>query len=153
MSDEDYINYIVMKINVHLNEHLKCDDELSTYDIAMKYLTDKEKEIYVEYFYGLYKLYVKNKENYTLMEHYERSKKQKAIEEAEKAARLEQLCVDNPDELTDNELHVLYTTLIKIGTVVGGVLMVIGTITFGIIEIDATEVLVKLNRISAKILH
>lgn len=153
MSDEEYINYIIMKISVHLNEDIKENSELTVYDIAVKYLTDKEKEIYIEYFYGLYKLYSKNKENYTLMEHYEQSKKKLAIEKVEAEAKLQQLCIDNPDELTDNELHAMYNTLIKLGIIVGGVVMMFSTIAFGVIELDATEILVYLNRFTSKMFH
>jgi len=153
MDDEEYINYIIMKISVHLNEDIKENSELTVYDVAVKYLTDKEKEMYIEYFYGLYKLYSKNKENYKLMEHYEQSKKKLAIEKAEADAKLKQLCIDNPDELTDNELHIMYHILIKIGIIVGGVTMMFSTIAFGIIELDATEILIYLNKFTSKMFH
>lgn len=145
-NDSEYLSYVNTKLDVYIDMQLRFNPTADASKILQigitEYLSESERVQIIEYLYGLYSYYSKNKQSYELIRDYDehvRIRRRKT----DKTYGSDAIC----PAMDKDEKYKLHSMLFKATLTISSVFMLIYLIVFGIINIDATGMLLSIAKL------
>lgn len=163
MSEEDYINYIMVKLDIYLKNSTEKNHIDIIRDAVLNHLSEQECKIFLYYFFRLYQGYTKYRELNLVIDYHKMIEalarknlkdiypKQESIpttdnQKSNISAELEKE-IDTLTAISTKEVNRLHSFVIKF--VISSSIIVMSTyiLLYGFMELDMSGILLKIDRI------